>query len=149
MDAEPMPTRAIDAEETVWEGEPSPLLGLPTFAWCGLLSFLIVPIFVGAWKLLEIRSIKYRLSSQRLTVTSGVVTRRVEEIELYRVKDTALEEPLLLRLFGLANVVIHSSDRSRPVQTLLAVDEGEEVREAIRGLVEKIRDRKNVRELDV
>ncbi len=37
------------------------------------------------------------------------------ELELYRVKDIVLNEPFLLRLVGLSNIVLVTSDRSTPV----------------------------------
>jgi hypothetical protein len=75
--------------------------------------------------------------------------RRTDELELYRVKDTELIEPLYLRIVSLGNVVMHTSDRTTPRLVIPAVSDSREVRERIRRQVEEVRKRRGVRELDV
>ena len=139
----------MEEEQVVWEGSPSPLEHVGTFAVCGLLIWLVVPVFVALWRFLERRCTRYSLSTERLTVSTGVLSKRIDELELYRVKDTRLEMPILLRAFGLAHVVLFTSDQSNPVTRLRAVPDAELLRDQIRGLVEKRRAAKGVRELDV
>ena len=115
----------------------------------GLLMWLVVPVFIAAWRLLELLCTRYTLSNERLTVSTGVLSKRIDEIELYRVKDTRLEIPFMLRIFGLAHVVLFTSDKSHRELRLRAIANAEMIRNQIRGLVEKRRDAKNVRELDV
>jgi len=139
----------MEEERVVWQGRPSPLEHAATFAVCGMLVWLVVPAFVALWRYLEQRCTRYTLTNERLTVSTGVLSKRVDELELYRVKDTRLEVPLLLRIFGLAHVVLFTSDRSQGVTRLRAVADAEMLRNQIRGLVEKRREAKGVRELDV
>jgi len=139
----------MEEERVIWEGRPSPVDQLPTLVVCGLFIWLVVPGFIAAWRILELLCTKYTLSNERLTVATGVLSKRVDEIELYRVKDTALEIPLHLRVFGRAHVMLFTSDRSHPVLRLRAVADPAMIRNVIRGLVEKRRELKGVRELDV
>src|SRR5687768_10093481 len=44
------------------------------------------------------RSIVYEITSQRIRLQRGIFTKRTDELELYRVKDTTLVEPFLLRM---------------------------------------------------
>jgi hypothetical protein len=81
-------------------------------------------------------------------MSQGVFTRATEELELYRIKDTALIEPFWLRMFSLGNVVLMTSDRSTPEVIVEAVKNPDEVRELIRAKVEALRDTKRVREVD-
>jgi hypothetical protein len=78
-----------------------------------------------------------------------VLNRRVDELELYRVKDYAMEQPLLLRLVGLGNVTLITSDATNPNVSMKAIPDVESVREKLRTAVQSERDRKRVRELDV
>ncbi len=139
----------MESEQVVWEGRPSPMEHLGTFIACGLFVWLVVPAAVAVWRYLEQISIHYSLTNERLKVRTGVLSKRQEELELYRVKDTSLEIPFFLRLFGLAHVVLYSSDASHSVMRLRAIPDAERVRDQIRGLVEKRREAKGVRELDV
>jgi uncharacterized membrane protein YdbT with pleckstrin-like domain len=139
----------MEEERVLWEGRPSPLDQLGTFVLCGLTMWLVVPVFIAVWRYLEIVCTKYTLTNERLTVATGVLTKRVDEIELFRVKDTRLEIPLVLRLVGRAHIVLVTSDATHRVLRLRAVRDAELLRNQIRGLVEKRREVKGVRELDV
>ena len=63
-------------------------------------------------------------------------------------KDTKLEKPFWMRIFGLSSIVMTTSDRSLPKLTLPAVRNGVEIREKLRKQVELLRDKKRVREVD-
>jgi uncharacterized membrane protein YdbT with pleckstrin-like domain len=84
-----------------------------------------------------------------LRIRSGVLNRRLDELELYRVKDYAMEQPLFLRLVGLGNLTIITSDATNPQVVILAIHDVEKVREKLRTAVQSERDRKRVRQLDV
>ena len=137
-------------EQILWSGRPSQIVNLRSFILCGLFCWLVVPIFVAAWRWLSVRFFTYELTSQRLRITRGVLSRQTDDLELYRIKDTSFVQPLLLRLFGLANIVLTTSDVSTPVVTIeaIATSEAKQLRETIRTHVEQLRERKRVREVD-
>jgi uncharacterized membrane protein YdbT with pleckstrin-like domain len=135
-------------ETSLWRGTPSHVMHFWTYVLCVLTCWLVVPIGIALWKWLEVRSTTFELTSERLQMASGVFTRRREELELYRVKDTAVEEPFWFRLFGLGNIVLNTSDVRNPVIVIPAVREAESLRNQIRGCVETLRKVKGVREID-
>jgi uncharacterized membrane protein YdbT with pleckstrin-like domain len=139
----------MQSEEHVWAGSPSQILNLPAFVLCAILSFLVVPIFIAMWKWLVVRSIRYELTTERLRMRHGVLNKEHEELELYRVRDYRVEQPLHLRLFSLGNLIVTSSDTSHPNVVLRAIRNSEHVREQLRRHVEDCRTRKRVRTLDV
>lgn len=63
-------------------------------------------------------------------------------------KDSRLLRPFWLRIFGLANVQLETSDRTHPKPVLTAIKNAAEVREHLRKHVELLRDQKRVREVD-
>jgi uncharacterized membrane protein YdbT with pleckstrin-like domain len=131
-------------ESVLWEGRPSQFLNLPIF----LLCILIVPIPVALWRWLTLRCTSYVLTSERLRITTGVFSRRSEELELYRVKDLTVEQPFLQRLFGLGRLILHTSDRTNPVLVLPGMRDVAGLRDIVRGRVEPLRAAKGVREID-
>ncbi len=135
-------------EQTLWKGSPSQVTNLGLYLLCGLTFWLVVPIFIALWKWLELRCSVYELTTERLKQTRGVFAKRTEELELYRVKDLAVEQPLFLRLFSLANVILETSDKSSPRVALEAVPRAQELGDTIRRQVEELRQRKRVREVD-
>src|SRR5688572_33477212 len=107
-------------EQHVWAGSPSQVLNVPVYLVCALLCWLIVPIFYAIWKWLVLKNIRYELTTERLKLREGVLNKRLDEIELYRVRDYSLEQPLVLRLFGLSNITLRTADPSQPVVVLRA-----------------------------
>src|SRR5262249_22284433 len=91
----------------------------------------------------------YDLTTQRLRIHTGILNRRLEEIELYRVKDYVMDRPLALRLLGLGHLTLVTSDASARTVRLEAIPSVETGREQLRAAVQSERDRKRVRELDV
>lgn len=138
----------MTSEQLVWSGASSQKLNLGTYILCVLLSPLVVPIFIALWKYLVIKHTRYELTTQRLKLHHGVLSRFTDDVELYRVKDTRLEQPVWLRLMGLGNVIISTSDASHPTIVMRGIPQAEALREKVRMYVEQVRDAKGVREVD-
>jgi len=135
-------------EQSLWKGSPAQVVNLGTYFVCLLLCWLVVPIFYALWRWIDTRLTEYELTSQRLVFRSGVFNRKTEEVELYRVRDSSLEEPLFLRLFGAGNVVIFATDSSAPSVVLRAVKGAADVRQKLRAAVEMVREQKRVRSIE-
>jgi len=136
-------------ENTIWEGSPSQVINLGTYVVCALLFFLVVPVFYALWRWIEVRCFRYFVSDQRIRVSQGVLNKRTDSIELYRVKDVILLQPFWLRMFGLGNVELRTSDMTSPLLVLQAVPDAGALREKILIAAEARRDTKRVREMDV
>lgn len=133
------------AEERIeWVGRSSQLQNLGWFLAC----VLVIPIPFAIWRWLETRTQVYTLTSQRLKTTRGILSKVTEDLELYRVRDTRLQQSFWQRLFGLGEVVLHTTDASTPEVHLRWLPQAESLRERIRQLVEARRDEKGVRTLE-
>jgi len=139
-----------EEETLLWTGRPSQIVNLSTFILCGLFFWLIIPIFVAIWRWLVIRCTTYEVTSQRFRHSYGVLSRNTDELELYRVKDTAFNQSFFLRIFSLATVAMTTSDVNTKHSLIKAIpsDEARKLRESIRNHVEFLRDKKRVREID-
>ena len=175
---EPNRPEPVDGEMRLWRGRPSQIANLRTFLGCGftmaaagtamafvpglappgipteaaislLATIVLVALCKAAVSWLRVRTIRYELTSQRFRSTSGILSRVTEEIELYRIKDTAMLLPLLPRLFRVGHVVLFTSDPSAPTLILEAVPSPRELRETIRTHVEQRRQDKGVRQVDL
>jgi hypothetical protein len=62
------------------------------------------------WQYLVVKKQRFELTSQRLRAYRGVLSKKTDELELYRVKDTKFDQPFFLRLLGLGNAIIVSFD---------------------------------------
>ena len=163
----PPPSDAARPEETtIWSGSPSQWLNAGWYISCligvGVLitvaalmgqpivaAFTVIPAIAALVKFLTVRTTRISVTTERITTTVGIFSRRRWDMELYRVKDTMLHEPFLLRLVRRANIQIISSDRSSPSITLPALPNAEWLRQQIRSNVERLRLKRGVRELDM
>ncbi len=152
-------------EKLIFKGSSSPLMKLGTFMTGGLVTVaaLVLALFVrspwpfvllgvavvsliylaAVWTLIKVRL--YEVTTERIRTSNGLMTRRTDELELYRVKDTTLIEPLFLRTFGLGHIEVATHDVSTPVLRLEAIKGAREVREELRKSIETCRDKKRVR----
>jgi uncharacterized membrane protein YdbT with pleckstrin-like domain len=105
-------------------------------------------VLYALWQYLAVRCTRYTLTEERLLDESGVLNRLTDTLELYRVKDTQVLEPIWLRPFGLGDVRVESSDRTTPIVILHAISKPKEAATLIRDRVEEMRTRKHVREFD-
>lgn len=132
-------------ETAIWQGSPSQWTNIVPF----LLCVLIVPIPWAVYRWLATRCTKFVLTSQRLRMEEGILSRRFDDIELYRVKDITLSQPFIQRMVGLGSIRLLTSDASHPTLTLPAIADPMEVRDVIRQQVEHMRRERGVRELDI
>ena len=142
------------AEEVqVWSGSPSQIVNLGAYFICLLITLTVFGAVIGIpfalWRYLVVKHQVYEVTSQRLKMHRGVFNKLTDELEFYRVKDTRFEQPFFLRIFGLGNVVIVSSDSTTPELTIPAIANGSALREQLRTLVEKRRDEKRVRVAEI
>jgi uncharacterized membrane protein YdbT with pleckstrin-like domain len=160
---------ASPAETTLWSGHTSQWVHFWYYFLCVLLAVgiafaatipalftgglaylaLIIPVLMWIIRWWATKCTSYTLTSQRLRITAGILNRKVDELELFRVRDYTMEQPFLLRLVGLGNMTLITSDATTPTLVMRAIPGIESVREKLRTAVETERDRKRVRQLDV
>ena len=149
----------IEGEETVWEAHYSfknflgrLLLGaLLTLAWLMLAVYtwglghrdatfwaiLLGIVLLAFWANLGYRFLRahrghhYRLTTRRLFVTTGFFRRRVDQLELIRIKDIYLQQSMIGDWLGIGNVVVISSEETLPKAYLLGIEEPRQVMDLI------------------
>ncbi len=138
----------MSEEKDVWSGTPSQIVNLGSFIFGVLFFWLVLPLPIILWKWLNIKNTKYELTTQRLLTRHGILNKKTDALELYRIKDYKLDQTFFLRMFSLGNIILTTSDRSHPQMVLKAIPNGEELLEKLRTYVEECRTKKHVREVD-
>ncbi len=100
---------------------------------------------------LKNRSASYEITDQRLIIKRGILFKTIDEIELYRITDVRLGYSLLNQMTDIGTIILTSSDRttSGGEFTLRDIPMARDRREGLRKLVDRARQRRGVRELDV
>jgi uncharacterized membrane protein YdbT with pleckstrin-like domain len=125
-------------------GSLAALVFLPQFRWWSLIPAGIALIYMLGVCLVN-RCRIYEVTTERIRVRVGILTRRTDDLELYRVQDITFLEPLRQRIFGVGTIVIATNDATTPVLRIEAIPQAPDVREALRKHVEACRERKRVR----
>lgn len=167
----------MEREQKIWKGISSQWVNLGLYLMCATLNVIIISVIIifknsetillakldyavilaglgistilTLWQYYDTRVNIFDISSQRILEHKGIFSRITLELELYRVKDIIHEQPFLLRLLGLSNIVIYSSDLSTPQLKIKGIKDGVILKEKIRQAVEQRRDEKGIREIDV
>ncbi len=132
-------------EEPVWEGTPSQWTNFWWYVGC----VLLVPIPFALYHYLKTHTTKYSLTTQRLRLETGIVARKIEEVELYRVHDSAVQQSFIERLLGVGTIWLETTDQRNPEVILSAVPDPAGLREQIRKHGEARRRWRRVAEIDL
>ncbi len=82
--------------------------------------------------LIKLRSTKYTVTNQRLLIETGLISKRLDEIDMRLVDDSRFDQGVMHRILGIGNVTVISSDKNTPVYVLQGVTDPRAVREVIR-----------------
>jgi hypothetical protein len=105
---------------------------------------LVLPALQAGRAWIACRLVRYDLTAERLVVSRGLLLKRVDNLELYRVRDLHLELPLVGRLFGVGDVVLDTVDHTSPTVVLSGVERPDEVFARLRDLTEACRRRAGI-----
>lgn len=113
-----------------------------------LLPTVIVPL-VAIVKILDVYFWRYEFRERTIIERRGILSVTRKEVHFYRIKSIRIDEPLWMRIFGLANVSIITSDPYHPELVLYAVPNGINLREYIRVTTDQWRKIEGVKEFDL
>lgn len=88
---------------------------------------------------------RYRMSEDRLFLSTGFFTTKDDEVLLYRVRDISLTITLWQRIFGVGTVTIISSDKTLPTLVLKNIKQPRIIKEKIHQQVEEMKMRRRMR----
>ena len=149
----------MEEEKVICELSPSQLLNLRPFLFSmiaiaviialAILTdtplvywLMVIPLGYALWKWLEIRSVKLKITDQRIIMRSGVLNKITNETELYRVRDSSIEEPFFYRMFGCGNISIYTTDEAEATLKLTAYKKPHWLKDQVRNYSEICRQRK-------
>ena len=137
------------SEKDIWNGTPSQWINFTSYLfWLLPLGWLGLGVLISLWKYLTIKTWKFRITNERIIDEKGVLSKITNELELFRVKDITFHQPFWLRLVGLSNIHLITSDKSNPLFIIPGVKNGKELREELRIVIDKRRTDKGVIERD-
>lgn len=157
----PSAAAPVRPEQTLWRGTPSwtvligqlavmavTVIALPLIAFFAAQAMVDPRIFTLGWwvtaalvlielihfltSLWRLRGTQYTITTQRVMIERGLLSKALTEIDLRYVDDTQFTQGVSDRLLGIGNVTLVSSDKTLPVYVLHGVHDPRNIRELIR-----------------
>jgi len=149
----------MEAEKTVCVVTPSQILNIKPYLYCllaeviiiafaqvsnrqAILLLLILPLGYAVYRWLQVRNTEMTLTDQRIILRKGIFRKTTHETELYRVRDSSIDEPFLFRIFGCGNILIHTTDDTHKMLRLDAIRKPHALKDQVRNYAEQCRQRK-------
>ena len=133
------------AEELLFSGRPAVLGGVG--------SLLLAILTLGIWAIVrffQTRGVHYKITSQRVVIETGVFSKRMEQIDLYRIVDYVVERPFGQRIMGTGNLVLETMDKTTPEVRVSGIKtDVTALYERLRFATEQEKKKRGVRLLDV
>ena len=99
-----------EEEKEIWS-EKASMLDFAVNPWQWFLTIFTLGLYFIIVYLSRL-STRYTLTNERLKVTKGLLSKSVDEIELFRIKDTKVHQSFLNRLVGIGHIDVTSSDET-------------------------------------
>lgn len=135
---------------------PTLLLCTATWVYGGMegLPLTVAAVFAAAaltllllYRYIYLRRIRYCIGTEQIISEHGILYRKVDYMELYRIVDFQEHQSLLQQLCGLKTVRILSMDRNTPRLDLIGIRRREDIVSVIRERVEINKRNKGIYEI--
>ena len=131
-------------EQVLFEGHPAAISNV----WVLLGSILTLGIyFLISW--VRAKGTSYRVTTRRIVTESGLLSKKLEQIDLYRISDYTVARPFSQRLVGTGNLLLKTVDKTTPELNLVALKtDVVALYERLRAATEADKQRRGVRLVD-
>ena len=86
----------------------------------------------------------YTLTTDKLLIETGFLSKKEEEIRLYRILDVTLNKPLGQRIFGVGTIHCCTADKSTPEFDICKVKDASHIKNMLSDMIEIQRDAKRI-----
>jgi len=131
--------REAEMEKPLFEGHPAVIYSVGQW----FLVVLTVGIaYIVYW--FKSRSIAYEITSQRIRIERGLLSKIKENVELFRIDDFDLHKPLGMRLAGHCQLHLRSSDPDQQSVFIYGIPDLEHLADTLRECALKERKRRRI-----
>ena len=99
-------------------------------AWSLTPVFILVSVILAAlasYRYAWIRNRRFLIEAEFIRIKSGILFKRIDQVEMYRIRDYLIRRPLVHQLFRVMNVMLKTTDPENPVIYLNGIPESDVV----------------------
>jgi uncharacterized membrane protein YdbT with pleckstrin-like domain len=131
--------REAETEQMLFAGHPAAVYNAGQW----LLVVLTLGVgYIVLW--LKSISLTYEITSQRVRIERGLLSKIKENVELFRIDDFDLHKPLGMRLVGHCQLHLRSSDPDQPTVFIYGIPDLEQLADTLRECSLKERKRRRI-----
>ncbi|MDR0726146.1 MAG: PH domain-containing protein [Prevotellaceae bacterium] len=149
-------------EQAIWEGSPSQWLNFKTYAYCVIVTALIItvlfivtklqwlfvalllyPLVRAAFAWYELRSESYKITALRVLHRAGVFNRVTTETKLSEIREVLLLEPWYERIVGLGNIRLNLKGFAESYVMISGIRKAEKIKELLNQQINKSEEPEN------
>ena len=150
--------RADQAKAAFWLIVGVVLIALPILAsifewqwwrtWMTIAAIIVAILaFVLPW--LIMRTTRYRITSYRIDFERGIITKKIDTLELWHVDDIKFEQGLLDRMMNVGSITVISNDRTTPKLELDGIPDPRRIFDALKERVIAVKRQRGVIKMDM
>ena len=110
----------------------------------GVVILAVLGLFTIARALLSVASLRYKVDDSRVEVERGLLMKKIDNLELWRVRDLRFRQGLLQRMLGLGDIELDTTDESDHILFLGGLPDARNIYERLRDAVDTSRKAKGV-----
>ncbi len=116
MAMQQVPGANLSNEEVLFEGKPALIHSM-----AALLLVIVTLGLAAAFFWFKRGGVHYRITNQRIVIDRGILSKKMEQLDLYRIQDFTVERPLGQRMMGTGNIRLSTFDKTTPTVELVGL----------------------------
>jgi hypothetical protein len=125
IETKPATGATSNVEQVLFDGHPALFPGVSMLI-VAIITFVVsavaIPVIGGLlvavlWvivRFIQTRATHYRVTDRRIIIERGVFSKRMEQLDLYRIADYAVDRPYGQQLMGTGNLTLVTMDKRTP-----------------------------------
>ncbi|MBL8679765.1 MAG: PH domain-containing protein [Myxococcales bacterium] len=106
--------------------------------------FATSALVVFAWTELQRRSTRYRISTRRIDIESGILTTRIDTMELWRVRDLEFSQTFIEKILGIGRITVITHEERVAKLLLVGLYDSRKLFDELKSAVEIARQNRNI-----
>ena len=120
----------------------------PWWSWWMTVLAIVLAIAAVVLPMLITRTTRYRVTSYRIEFERGILTKRIDSLELWHVDDISFEQGLVDRMMNVGSITVISNDKTTPRLELHGLPNPRQIFDALKNRIIAVKRQRGVIKVD-